>query len=103
MRCSSYKLGSDPTITLIVYDPLTGQPLDISSATIKKMRFKTGADAVLERSATFATDGTDGKLSYQVVTDEFAVGRWRVEGLVTIGGNDHHTTSAMFEVEAALT
>jgi len=88
---------------LIVYDPVTGQPMNIASAQTIKMFFRFADEAVIEKVATLHTGGTDGKIAYQVNGTEFKEGRWKVEGFVTLGvapnDQDLYSTSASFEVE----
>lgn len=107
MKCATYKLGSEPQIVLIVYDPTTGQPLNVAAATVIELNFKPEAGALINKTGEFYTDGTDGKIAYQVVGEDFAVGRWKVEGFVTLGvppnDQDLYSTSASFEVEPRLT
>lgn len=107
MKCATYKLGSEPKIVLIVYDPTTGQPLPVSAATVIQMNFKPVAGgAIINKTGELYSDGTDGKIAYTVQGEEFAVGRWKVEGFVTLGvapnEQDLYSTSASFEVEPRL-
>ena len=87
--------GFDITITFI--SRKTGSALDISGATTKRIDIKnTITGIVLQRTAAFVTDGTDGQIRYRSTASEFdAKGRWEVQG-VAFGASARFATD--FEI-----
>ena len=64
-----------------------GAPLNISTATTKKLIFKKPNGAVIEKTAEFVTDGIDGKLKYVTVANDLVPsGTWRAQAYVVVPG-----------------
>lgn len=77
--------------------------IDVSTATIKKIYLKNPEDTVLEKTAFFETDGTDGKIYYTTVDGDLDMaGRWKIQGYVEIDDAKLFSTIAEFEVEENL-
>ena len=86
-------------IELIVHE--SGIPLDISSATAKKMYLKPPTGATLEKTATFTTDGTDGKIRYSTDSSDLSLaGAWQAQGYVAMPSFTGRTTVTDFTVNA---
>jgi len=73
--------------------------LDISSATTKTIYLRSPAGDVLTKSASFTTDGTDGKMQNSTIASDLSVaGTWGIQGLVASDTTTHHTSTATFRV-----
>lgn len=81
-----------------------GSVLDVSSATLKKLTFQKPGGLTFDKTATFTTDGTDGKIQYAIedgVLD--VVGDWEYQGAVTLDdGGPYHSDIKQFNVLANL-
>jgi len=96
------KLGSYGThINITVMDESTSLPLNISSATVKKFVFilPTPARREVIKTASFTTDGSDGKLSYVIAYGDLTVsGDWEVYAYVESTPYNGNTSSSFFTV-----
>ncbi len=99
--------GFDYYTKTIFEFPITnkGTVLDLSSATVKQIKFgkpKTGtlpAETVVKEAA-FATDGTDGVLTYTTVAGDLdRKGIWKVQAYVEIPDWSGHSALGTFIVE----
>lgn len=75
---------------------------DISAATVKELIFQKPDDAqtAVEQTAVFTTDGTDGKIEYTAVGGDLdEVGRWFLEGRVTLPTGVFTSSRGLFDVE----
>lgn len=80
-----------------------GAALDISAATEMILYLRKPNRAVLEKTAIFQTDGTDGIIQYTTVEDDLSMaGHWDIQGKVTLPGGEWKSTIRGFEVEANL-
>jgi hypothetical protein len=58
----------------------SGSPVDLSSYTIRNLRFRKPNGEVISRTAEFTTDGTDGKLKYATAAGDLdQSGAWRLQ------------------------
>lgn len=65
-----------------IYDE-AGAVQNISDATVKRFIFKKADGTVIQRSGSFYTDGSDGKIQYTTVSGDLnSAGRWRVQPYV---------------------
>lgn len=77
--------------------------VDISSASVKQMRFKKPDGTVVTKVATLRTDGSDGKMKYASEVDDLDVaGGWQVQGYVEIGSGKWSSDVHRFRVYANL-
>lgn len=77
-------LGEQATITYTVTE--NGAVKDISAATMVELKFTQGAVEQIV-TAQLATDGTDGKINYELTANDLdAVGVWEVRARVTVPG-----------------
>ena len=85
-----------------------GAVLDLSSATIKQIKFKkpktsTLAAETITKTASFATDGTDGILTYTTVAGDIdRKGTWYVQAYVEIPDWKGHSEVEVFIVRENL-
>lgn len=86
-------------ISIEVIDLATGNPLDISGATVKKLYFTKPLGAKVNKTAEFTTDGTDGKIEYTTIAGDLdTAGTWHVQGYVEIPGRKFYTEINTMEV-----
>lgn len=77
-----------------------GNPEDISATSLRQFKLYTPIGTEMVKTATFSTDGTDGKLRYMTITDDLSVdGTWSIRAYLEFGGGwEGHTGRATFEV-----
>ena len=74
-------------IELTVLDVDTDAAIDLSTYTTKSIQFKDPAGSVTTKTATFVTDGTDGKIKYTLEDELIDVdGTWYVRAQVSSAG-----------------
>ena len=102
---SGYKVEQGAVgVRFVVEFQENGSPVDISAATTRNLCFRapSGGDKVL--SATFYTDGTDGRIYYDteaVTLDEN--GSWRVSGHITAPTYERKApSSGIFQVVSSI-
>lgn len=77
-----------------------GVVVDISTASVTKIKLKKPDGTILTKDAAFVTDGSDGLIQYfieQGVLD--TVGLWTARGYVEIGSWKGHSTVYNFNVK----
>ncbi len=80
-----------------------GVAADISSATIKTIKFSKPDNTILSKTADFTTDGTDGKIDYVSITNDIDVkGEWKIQGYIEMPSGKFHTSMGSFGVSANL-
>lgn len=80
-----------------------GQVVDLSSATETIIIIKKPNTLPYEKTASFYTDGTDGKISYTVVAGDLdAPGVYKIQGKVSIGGGTFRSEISTFKVHCNL-
>jgi len=76
-----------------------GAVVDVSTASAKLIILKKPHGTRVEKTASFTTDGTDGKIQYATISGDIdEAGTWQYQGKVTIGSNVWYTEIAEFEV-----
>ena len=77
-----------------------GAVIDVSTATTKTLKLVKPSGAVLNKTATFTTDGSDGKIRYATIANDLdSVGTWRIQAYIELGAsNKFHTSVTTFEV-----
>lgn len=86
-------------IVVTVYQEDGTTPYDLSTSTDTEIWLGPPSGEPLHVTATFTTDGTDGKLEYQVVAGDLSVnGTWNVQAVWQESGNQRHSTVTSFEV-----
>ena len=73
--------------------------IDVSAADTKQIVFKKPSGELVTKTASFFTDGTDGIISYTIISGDLSeIGTWKVQGIVTIGSNTWHSSFESFKV-----
>lgn len=76
-----------------------GAVLDISSATVKQIILQTPTGVSTTYTASFVTDGTDGKIYYETVSGELNIaGTWKTQGKIVISGGTYRSPVQSFRV-----
>jgi BppU N-terminal domain len=81
-----------------------GQPMDISTATVTLLKLKKPNGELMERAATFRTDGVDGVIEYRSVlpTDIDIAGPWIGQPYIEMGADEFHASMFSFQVGEVL-
>ena len=94
------------TVTIVECDPDDPNTLivkDISGATVKELNFKKPDGTVVEQTAVFTTDGSDGKIQYTSVVDDLdEAGRWFLEGYVETPTGNFTSVRGHFDVDEVI-
>jgi hypothetical protein len=86
MNSNPQKGAVGVNIMLTVSDQ-SGAILDLSVASSKKIVFERPNNTTFEKTALFATDGTDGKIYYTTTADDLdQSGLWQLQASVVLGG-----------------
>jgi hypothetical protein len=86
-------------ITVTIYEDDGTTAIDVSTASTKTIYFKKPDGTKLAATASFTTDGTDGKIYYTTVTGDISVaGTYQVQGYVIIGTAKYYSTVGTFTV-----
>lgn len=75
------------------------EPVDLSGTTVKTIKFRKPDKTVVEKSAEFYTDGTDGYIQYTAVSGDIDVsGVWHIQAYIKFADQEWHTTLDSFMV-----
>ena len=75
----------------------------LESASTKQIFIKKPSGTVLEKTASYYTDGTDGIIQYTTISGDLdEVGEYEVQGYVVIGSAEYRTETKRMEVNKAL-
>jgi hypothetical protein len=75
----------------------------VSLATDLKIKFLKPDGTLVEKAATFTTDGTDGKIQYVTTADDLdQVDQWGIQAWVRLPSGAWHSTDGAFTVFAPL-
>ena len=78
------------------------EPLDVSGATVTFIFLSPGGRR-FEKTASYVTDGTDGKVQYVSTSGDIdEVGRWQYQAKVTVGSNHWASEIIIFKVKKNL-
>lgn len=73
--------------------------VDLSAATSKQIVFQKHNRRVLEATASFVTDGTDGKLEYRAQSGDLNVkGDWKLQGRTILPDGPWNSNIVEFKV-----
>ena len=77
--------------------------VDISSATTKELIIKKPSGTKLTKATAFSTDGTDGKMKYNIGSDDLdEAGSYKLQGKVVISDGTFYTDIHTFKVHRNL-
>ena len=76
-------------------------PIDISSATVKKIYFKKGNGSKLAKTGSFLTNGKDGIIEYIAIANDIDIpGRWQMQGRVEMPDGKYYSEIVTFQVNS---
>ncbi len=77
--------------------------VDISSATVKTIKFRGPDNVTVSKTAGFTTDGTDGKIDYTSITNDIDQrGQWKIQAYIEMPSGKFHTSMSSFGVSGNL-
>ncbi len=86
-------------ITLTIYEDDGTTAVNVSAATTKTIYIKKPDGTVITGTASFTTDGSDGKIYYTGASGNFSTpGTYQVQGYVEIGSAKYYSTKNNFRV-----
>lgn len=89
--------GTPFIFTLVDAD--TDAAIDVSSGTSLEAIFRKPDGTIVVKTASFVTDGTDGRIQYVTVSGDLdQAGRWRRWAKLTISGGPKTSTVRAFDV-----
>ncbi len=78
--------------------------VDLSTATVKEFYFQKPDGTILTKTASFTTDGTDGKIQYTTIAGDLNVaGKWKLQAKITLPAWEGHSGIGTFKVLPNLT
>ena len=78
--------------------------VNVSSATTRQLIFRKPDQSVLTKTASFTTDGTDGKIRYVTAPGDIdTAGQWIVQGKVVMPSGTFYSSMIGFKVSSPLT
>jgi hypothetical protein len=90
-------VGTVITVTIVEDDGTTA--INVSTATTKKIYIKKSDGTVITGTASFTTDGTDGKIYYTIASGNLSIpGTYQAQGYVEIGSAKYYSTVGTFTV-----
>lgn len=104
MACSEQELhyndiGTAFLVTIKDCVSGTATAMDISSASTVELILKSPSGVSKTKTASFTTDGTDGKIQYITVDGDLdEIGTWRIQSKVVIGSGTWRTDVGVFRV-----
>ena len=77
--------------------------LDLSATTTKQIIFRKPDGTILTKTATFTTDGTDGKIQYTTVNGDIDIaGDWKIQVYLVFPSGSWRTDIGNFNVYSNL-
>ena len=78
-----------------------GTEADVSAATTKQILFLKPDGSTLTKTATFTSDGTDGKIEYATIANDLDTeGEWQVQAFVILPTGQWSSTRRRFRVKS---
>lgn len=80
-----------------------GSAIDVSTATVKKVKFQRKDKTTFSRDVSFVTDGTDGLVSYTTVNGDLdQAGKWTAQLYMELPSWSGHTSKITFTVQTPI-
>jgi len=96
------QLGSDVLLEVTCVDD-SGASVDVSTATEKTIYLKPPTGSRVDKTASFTTDGTDGKIEYQCTGGELnQLSLWQIQGKAVIDGHPYYSEIDTFNIKGNL-
>jgi hypothetical protein len=79
------KIGDIGTLIRITIKDQAGVVINLSNASEKVIKFRSPEQVTYEKTSAFTTDGSDGKIEYELVAGDIIVaGEWRVQCTIAL-------------------
>jgi len=92
-------IGTVFEITLVDCDT----PVNISAATAKSIIFSKPDGTTVAKTATFTTDGSDGKIRYTTIANDLDLdGKWKIQAVVVMPTGSWSSNISTFAVKPNL-
>ena len=102
MPCVAFSTYDQPLLVVRIRNGSTLEAVDIGAATTLTIYLTKPDGTVLTKTATLYTDGSDGKMKYQVSDDMLAdKGLWVIQGFAVVGGYRFSGLESTFEVKSS--
>jgi len=93
-------VGTKMTVTILDEN---NAAVDISTVTTKEIWLRKPNGEVITKTASFDTDGTDGKLKYITIEGDVEIaGTWKLQGYIEGSTVKWHSTIEEFDVDGNL-
>lgn len=93
-------VGDIGTIFLATITDENNAVVDVSLASTKQLWFKKPDTTVTKKTASFTTNGTDGKLQYTTIAGDLDnAGVWEIQGYVVLAAGTWHTSRLTVQVQ----
>ena len=87
------------TVITVTLTDSAGAVVDVSTATNKQILLRTPAGSVLTNTATFTTDGEDGKIKYSVGSNVLKEdGNWEIQANMVLTAGSWRSSIGTFKV-----
>ena len=94
-------VGTIFELTIVEKDGVT--PVNVSTASVKKIYFMDPAGVKKNATASFTTNGSDGKIRYTSVAGFInSLGMWSMQGYVEIGSAKYYSEKTGFKVNSVI-
>jgi len=98
MSCGIHQNDIGTTLVVTIVD-CNDSAIDISTADSMQIILKKPSGTNLTKTASFTTDGSDGKIQYVIADGDMdEIGTWKIQGVVTIGAYTWHSNFESFKV-----
>jgi len=103
MTCQ-IRAGDIGTVFIVqIVDCESGLPIDLSLATTMTIKFLLPDKTVIERTAVFTTDGTDGRIQYVTIAGDLSLaGLWKIQAYAVDSGFTNNSEIEEFRVYSNL-
>ena len=98
------QVGDIGTIITLTIQNTSGSIVNVSSATTKQIRLRKPSGEVLNKTASFTSDGSDGKIQYTTISGDLdESGRWEMQAVVVLALGTWASKTIRFTVDELLT
>lgn len=95
----SIRLGDEGTVLRATIYDKDNNIVNLSTTVIKEFRIRKPNGINVTKTASFYTDGLDGKIQYTFGTEEIdQVGRWQINAYVEFPSGNWNSTNGEFMV-----
>lgn len=88
-------IGTIFEITIVDCD----SPVNITAATEKTIIFSKPDGTIVEKAASFSTDGADGKIRYYTIANDLDTdGKWKIQARIVLPSGQWSSNTSTFKV-----